>query len=216
MSDGEAVIATIREAFGRNDYPGDPFLQGSFDGEEPYEEVGAFRGRVDWAGIDPEFLDAHYVALNFFSEAGLRYFLPAYLIADVRGRLLTADPLPGLVTGFTDRSVEHPVGGRVFVRRWGGSRFINPRRYGAATWSDLARYRLAIFTREEASAIVAYLEWKRGSESVGELDRQAIDAALASFWRERARAAPSAASLAEYLTEEREYVNALSAQRGES
>jgi hypothetical protein len=216
MSDGEGVVATIREAFGRNDYPGDPFLQGSFDGSEPYEEVGAFRGRVDWAGIEPEFLDAHYVALSFFSEAGFRYFLPAYLIADVRGRLLTADPLFHLTQGFTDHAVEHPVGGRVFVRRSGRSRLINPRRYGAATWYDHARYRLSVFTREEAGAIVAYLDWKRSAEATGERDRQAIDGALASFWRERTRTAPSAAALAEHLVEERVYVDAISAARGSS
>jgi hypothetical protein len=216
MSDAEGVIATIHETFGRNDYPGDGFLQGSFDGSEPYEEVGAFKGRADWAEIEPEFLDAHYVALSFFSEAGLRYFLPAYLIADVRGRLLTADPLFHLTQGFTDQAVEHPVGGRVFVRRSGRSCLINPRRYGAATWYDHARYHLSVFTREEAGAIVAYLEWKRGSETIGERDRQAIDGALASFWRERARTAPTAASLAEHLAEERDYVEAISAARGRS
>ena len=93
MIDKEVVIELIREAFGGNVYPGDAFLQGSFEGCEPYEEVGFFRGKMDWRTLDAEMLDARYSALSFFSEAGFRFFLPAYLIADLQDELRTADPL---------------------------------------------------------------------------------------------------------------------------
>lgn len=46
-------------------------------------------------------LDAHYSALSFFSEAAFRFFFPAYLIADLRGELRTADPLFHLTGGFS-------------------------------------------------------------------------------------------------------------------
>ena len=46
MIDKEIVIEQIREVFDGNVYPGDAFLQGSFEGCEPYEEAGFFRGKM--------------------------------------------------------------------------------------------------------------------------------------------------------------------------
>jgi hypothetical protein len=203
MSDADLLAATVRDAFGRNPYPGDAFLQGSFEGCEPYEEVGAFKGRTDWTVLQPEFLDGHYSALSFFSEAGFRFFLPAYLIADLAGRLFTADPEFHLTHGFSDGSVEQRTEDGVVVHRWGKSVLVNPRRYGAARWEDYSRYRLSVFTREEAGAIVAYLKWKRGEVSRAGLGTGAIDGALELFWLERARAAPTAGDLDRQLAQER-------------
>jgi hypothetical protein len=110
MSDREAVIEKIQGAFAGSEHPGARLLQGSFEGCEPYEEVGPFESRTDWRGIEAGFLDGHANALSFFSEAGFRFFLPAYLIADLRGHLGTADPLFHLTHGFSDRSTDVPVG----------------------------------------------------------------------------------------------------------
>jgi hypothetical protein len=77
MGDREVVIGKIRAAFAGNEHPGGRYLQGSFEGCEPYEEVGPFENVEDWRGIDAAFLDGHANALSFFSEAGFRYFLPA-------------------------------------------------------------------------------------------------------------------------------------------
>ena len=172
-------------------------------------EVGPFEKVEDWRGIDAALLDGHANALSFFSEAGFRYFLPAYLISDLRGQLQTADPLFHLTHAFSDSTTEVTAGDRSFVIRHGKSAFLNPRRYGAMTSYDYARWRLSVFTREEVNAIVAYLEFKRdlGPDVI---DRQSIDAALESFWLERARTAPQAASLAQYLAEQEEYLAAIS------
>lgn len=205
MNDKEAVIKAIREAFDQNEYPGDKFLQGSFEGEEPYEVIEPFKGRTDWQTISAALLDTHYSALNFFSEAGLRFFLPAYLIADVQDELQTAEPLFLLVHGFSDVSVEHLTKTRVFVRKTGKTAFINPRRYGAMTFYDYARYHLSIFTREEAQAIVAYLRYKRDADPY-HLHREAIETALNLYWLERAAHAPTAESLKQHLSEEAEYL----------
>jgi len=209
MSFREDVIERIRRAFAGNEHPGGRFLQGSFEGCEPYEEVGPFDKEEDWRSIDAGFLDGHATALSFFSEAGFRYFLPAYLIADLRGELQTADPLFHLTHGFSDRTTEVPAGGRTLVMKHGRSAFINPRRYGAMTSHDYARYRLSVFTREEANAIVAFLEFKRDLDP-DVIDRRAIDAALDSFWLERVRTAPPAESLEQYLAEQEEYLAAIS------
>jgi len=209
MSDKKRVIDVINSAFGGNEYPGDDYLLGSQEGTEPMDEIKEFVGMDDWTTIDPNLLDMQSSALNFFSEAGFRFFLPAYLIADLNEKLQKADPIFTLVHGFGDMSVEHQVGSRVFERKTGKNAFVNPRRYGGMTFYDYARYRLSIFTREETQAIVTYLEYKRKYDNDGWKDEE-IDAALNLFWYERAELAPTAESIATYLREESEYLSAIS------
>jgi hypothetical protein len=208
MPTSEAVIQKIEAAFADNAFPGARFLQGSFEGCEPYDEVGPFEKLEDWRGIEAGFLDGHASALSFFSEAGFRYFLPAYLISDLRGQLYTADPLFHLTHGFSDWTTEVPGGGRTLEIEHGKSAFINPRRYGAMTSHDYARYRLSVFTREEAGAIVAYLQFKRDADP-DVIDGKAIDAALDLFWLERARTAPTAESLRQHVAQQEEYLTAI-------
>jgi len=152
MAEANSVIEMVHAAFDANDHPGDRWLQGSFDGCEPYDEIGAFKGLHDWRTLDPAFLDLHYTALSFFSEAGIRYYIPAFIVADLRHQLQTADPIFHLTHGFTDISTTIDVGGQPFERPSGRSRMINPLRYGAMTSFDYARYRLSVFCREEAAA----------------------------------------------------------------
>jgi hypothetical protein len=204
----DTVIEKIQTAFADNAFPGARFLQGSFEGCEPYDEVGPFEKLEDWRGIEARFLDGHASALSFFSEAGFRFFLPAYLISDLRNQLYTADPLFHLTHGFSDWTTEVPAGDRTLTIKHGRSAFINPRRYGAMTSCDYARYRLSIFTREEAGAIVAYLEFKRDSDP-DVIDKETIDAALESFWLERAQTAPPAQNLRQHMAEQEEYLAAI-------
>jgi Family of unknown function (DUF6714) len=210
----EEVINQIRKAFGGNSFPGDAFLQGSFDGCEPYEEVSAFFGKTDWTKLESKMLDGHYCALSFFSEAGLRFFLPAYLIADLGEELLTADPLFHLWHGFATVGAEMPVGAQTFERGSGGTKLLNPKRYGAMTWIDFARYRLSVFTREEAQAIVAYMNYKSEHDAMG-LDKPRIDAALAEFWLDRAENAPTREALQAHLQTEEQFAAELLRAREE-
>jgi hypothetical protein len=201
MTTNRAVIDQIRAAFIGNTHPGEAYVQGSTAGCEPFEEMEPFRTQADWQALAPEKLDRHADALSFFSEAGFRFFLPAYLIADLRGDLARADPLFHLTSGFFTVSVEVPAGDRVFVRKGGGATLINPKRYGGITFENYARYRLSAFTREEAKAIVAYLQCRRERDTEG-IERPEIDAALEAFWLDRAEHAPTAASLEEHVREE--------------
>jgi len=137
MIDKDVVIELIREVFDGNVYPGDAFLQGSFEGCEPNEEVGFFMGKMDWKILDAGMLDSHYSALNFFSEAGFRFFIPAYLRADLQDGLRTADPLFHLTGGFYVLSAEISTQFGVSVRKTGGSVLLNPKRYGAMTYESL-------------------------------------------------------------------------------
>lgn len=208
----DSVIETIRAAFGPIPFPGAPFLQGSFEGDEPEQEVGPFASQPNWQTPEPGFLDAHSSALSFFSEAGFRFFLPAYLIADLKDQLQVADPLFHLTHGFYDMAVDAPVGSRVFSIKSGKSTFLNPQRYGAATFGDHARYKLSIFTREEAGAIVAYLLYKRDQANATTLDVSSINAALDEYWLERARTAPTAEMLARHLAEQKEFIESIQSQ----
>ena len=147
-----AVIRAVIAAFENNLYPGDDYLLGSRQGCEPFDEVLPFQGKTKWQELTAEFLDQHAGALHFFSEAGLRFFLPAFLVADLGGELQHADPLFSLTAGFTDLTVEITKKDRKFLIKSGKSQLLNPRLYGAMTFLDYARYRLSIFNREEAPA----------------------------------------------------------------
>jgi hypothetical protein len=85
---------------------------------------------------------------------------------------------------------------------------VNPRRYGAATFFDYARWRLSVFTREEAEAIISYLKYRRDSDPHG-IQKSEIDAALDLFWLERAENAPTASDLARHRAEEEGNVAAM-------
>jgi hypothetical protein len=207
------VEARIRAAFDHTEYPGDAWLVGSSEGCEPESEVGPFRGR-DWRELDAPFLDAHYSALSFFSEGGLRYFLPAFLLADLGDALQTADPVFHLAGAFHDLTIDHPgPGGRPVRRLIGRSQLVNPRRYGAMTFLDYARCRLSVFTREECVGIVEYLRWRRSRADL-ESERSGIDAALADFWLPRAEHAPTQAALAAHLADDAAVMAAIAERHG--
>lgn len=211
-TDAAEVIATIERGFARTPHPGAAFLAGSHDGCEPAEAVEPFRTITDWRVVQARVLDAHYDALSFLSEGGFRFFVPAWMVADLRGELATADPLFHLTMGFTTRSVAVPIGDETFRRATGGRALVNPRRYGAMTFEDVARHRLSVFCREEAAAVVAYLGVRRERDD-SDITREAVDAALGAFWRERARAAPTADDLAAHVADEDAFVRAIGRER---
>jgi hypothetical protein len=212
MHDRSQVIEQIREGFAETEFPGEAFLQGSFDGCEPGEVIAPFRDYDDWRRVPARILDEGSDALSFFSEGAFRFFLPAYLVADVNGELATADPLFHLTHGFTDASVEMMAGGRVFERKLGGSVLLNPRRYGAITFHDYAGYRLSVFCREEASAIVAYLDYRLAQDPDG-AQASDIEAALEGFWLARVAKAPLRKALVDHVAGEDAYVEALLSDR---
>ena len=202
------VEEKIHTAFGKNEYPGDDYLLGSTEGSEPLEEIQPFIGQLDWTEIPTSVLDSHSGSLNFFSEAGYRFYLPAYLIADLNGDLEYADPVFSLTQGFSNISVSHEIGGKKFTRTTGKDAFINPKRYGGLTFENYAHFRLSVFDREQAQAIVNYLEFKRYNDPQG-LEQDQIRAALESFWYERANSAPTTKIINDHLRDEEEYLAAL-------
>jgi hypothetical protein len=179
----DQIIELIRIAFEPNEYPGDWCLKNSTEGNEPYLVETEFKGKTDWEDIDVEFLDqapqGYASALSFFSDEAFRFYLPAYLVADLEGKLLSSDPTFHLTHGLDDASMY---------------KLINPRRYGCKTWFDYARSKFAMFLREEVEAIVAYLEYKMASTDL-QLERESISQAIKNFWKRRQNEARPRASL---------------------
>jgi hypothetical protein len=169
----DAIEAEIRRAFATAERPGNWALRGSSEGDEPYEVEAAFADKDDWRTLDAAFLDTApdglASALSFLSDEAFRYFLPAYLIADLRGALDSVDPVFHLCHGFADDSRHQPV---------------NPRRYGTRTWFDRSSHRMSTFTAAESRAIVEYLRWRGGKD---DFDRATIDQAIRNYWNERTR-----------------------------
>lgn len=168
----ESVKAQIREAFAGVPYPGAEHLINSYEGEEPFRVENDFKSKRDWRALDPEFIDQSpdglASALNFFSHEAFRFYLPAYLIADLDHRLKRVNPVFHLTHGLDDLSSRER---------------INPQRYGDKTWAYYARERFSAFTREQAAAVVAYLTLKRDTN---DWERGDIAEALRNYWSERA------------------------------
>ena len=173
MSGLDSVKAKIREAFAGGVYPGDWCIVTSREGSEPALLEQEFRGKSDWRALDAGFIDrapdGFGTALSFFSDEAFRFYLPAYLLADLDGRLQQADPVFALTHGLDKGSREQK---------------INPRRYGERTWLDHARHKFAMFSVEEAAAIASYLRYKLASADI-EYERARIHEALEGYWQRR-------------------------------
>jgi hypothetical protein len=91
---GEGV--GLREADGLDDYADAETLARYREQDEKRE----------WTAIPPADLDRYYCSLSFFDADGMRFHLPAYLVADLEGKLQTGDALFHLVhlaDGATER-----------------------------------------------------------------------------------------------------------------
>jgi hypothetical protein len=168
----EAVKDLVRRAFATVERPGNWALVGSTEGFEPDRVAQEFQDKDDWRTMDAAFLDQSpgglSSALSFLSDEAFRYFLPAFLLADLDDNLDAVDPVFHLCHGLTDDTK---------LQR------VNPRRYGDRTWLDSRRHKFAVFTETEARAIVGYLRYRQARDS---FDSERIVQALTNYWLARA------------------------------
>jgi hypothetical protein len=83
----------------------------------------------DWSAIAAEALDRCYSSLSFFDAEGMRFHLPAYLVADLEQKLKTADVLFHLVYavhGAQSRFAKLSGAQRVAVREFLMLRLADP------------------------------------------------------------------------------------------
>lgn len=164
------LIDKIDRAFAEVPYPGDDDLTDSKYGEEPAALIDEFRGKVDRKELDAAFLnqapDGWGTAVSFFSGHALRFYLPVYLIADIRGELDGPDPVSRLCLSVT------PLGEvQRIAKMWDGG-----------TMGERARADFALFDAAQVSAVVDYLRWKIETSS---WQAQTIEQSLENYWLKR-------------------------------
>ncbi|MFM2399382.1 MAG: hypothetical protein RL341_1539 [Pseudomonadota bacterium] len=176
MNDPALLKTRIASAFSAARYPGDALLVNSQEGTEPALLEQEFKGKRDWHLLDAAFIDqapdGFGSALSFFSHEAFRFYLPAYLIADLDQLLNRADPVFHLTHGLDNASCK---------------KLINPLRYGRKTWFAYAQERFATFSREESAEIAAYLTFKRDADPSSVPGDHSINEALDRYWAARAR-----------------------------
>jgi len=167
----EAIAAELKRVFPATQ--GKP-LKSLVDNPEDCEssEVAEeFAGKDDWMILPPEFLDSVPnglgSALSFLSNEAACFYIPAFIRADLEGQLCRVDPIFHLCQGFDDLSRDYR---------------IRPRE--ERTWTDVNRARWAGLNKEQATAIVHYLEW-RVERDGPDLAYQCVEA-LKAYWYERA------------------------------
>ena len=162
--------AQIRAAFESTPRPDSGGLRGSGEGDEPFLLEAEFRHLPDWRQVDAAFIDrapdGFGSALSFFSNEAFRYYLPAYLLADLGEQLQQANPLFHLWHGLADSQRDTAV---------------NEGRYGNWTWFEAVSDRFRGFAPPEVAAIVAYMRYKAEHDELG-LDRPMIEQALRNYW----------------------------------
>ena len=165
----EHIVAEIRAAFPAIRPPLSEPLNNSSQGSEPLSIVTDFHDKDDWTRLDATWIDeapdGWASALNFLSHEAVCFYLPAYLVADLHGRLERAEPSFQLTHGFDDLTRDE--------------RFQDGR-----TWTDYAKDRWARLTGPQVTAVVHYLEWRAANDPL-RLE-SAVSEALDYYWRERA------------------------------
>lgn len=98
----DRVLGLVRSAFqGVTLGEGVGLLQGQglddYADDHTLESYRAQDEKHDWSAIPVANLDQCYSSLSFFDADGMRFHLPAYLVADLKGSLQTADVVFHLV-----------------------------------------------------------------------------------------------------------------------
>lgn len=173
MKSADEIKALIVSAFADAKFPGESRIVDSDQGSEPERVERDFRGKTDWRSLDPRFIDQSpdelATALSFFSDEAFAFYLPAFLIADIDGKLRSANPTFHLTHNFRSAARDEKIGGADKSGR---------------TWREYGEERCGAFTPKQANAIRAYLEFK--AERADAYDKPAIEQALNNYWRRRA------------------------------
>ncbi len=170
--DAATLKFRIRSAFDAVEYPGDDRIAVTDSyGDEPELTAAAFVGKRDrWAisSADLDYASLNACCLSFFTPEAFRFYLPAFMVADLDGSLGEADPEFYLWNGLTDDRID-AVASRVWT--------------GDATCGDLRREHFADFTREQAAVVVEVL---RSRVEFNGFNRSEVGQALRNFWLAKA------------------------------
>jgi len=172
MTAAQSIVDELKTAFpairARRFIP----VVNSEQGCEPYAIAAAFADKDDWTKLDAAWLDrvpdGMGSALSFLSDEAVCFYIPAFISADLEGRLGRVDPSFHLTHGFDDFSRDQRISGRK-----------------SETWESYAKRRWQRLNQPQALAITHYLEWRIAERG---LDFEFSTAeALGTYWYRRAR-----------------------------
>lgn len=158
MNDAAQIEQEIRSAFpSKRPIPFGP-INGTSLHDEPLATARLFRDKDDWSVLDPKWLDRAPnglgTALSFMSDEAARFYIPAYMIADLHGAIETVEPEWTLIYGLD------------------GTYGTDAAKRTADRWRYLSV--------PQVLAISRYLEWKIAQDRLGL--NILIAPALASYW----------------------------------
>jgi len=173
----ERLKDKIYKIFKNNKFPGNCNIVYNEINDYPEDESmrikNAFKEKDDWTKLDTKFLDevpdGLASALSFFSPPAFRFYLPAYLIADINNKLINVDLIFHLCNYFMNSEKD---------------KYISES-YGETRWWDYGIYRFSVFTLAEVKVIIEYLQYKLKSSLLGELYKEEIRQALENYWLKR-------------------------------
>ncbi len=144
----EQVRQAIRQAFADVPYPGDDAIASRPEHPDGAEVIRDFKG-YGWREVPRGILCYHYSSLSRFSDAALRFYLPAYLLA----ALECNDNIVEFTVHHLDPDLDDPD-----LEKWSKARF-------------------AVFRPAERHAIRLFLEYVRDEPEYGleESARQALE-----------------------------------------
>ena len=161
-----ALIQLIRSAFPHRIANPLPLISPeTHRDEEVIETERTFAGVTDWTNLSAHALDSGWASgLAFLSDEAVCFFIPAYLVADVGGKLARADPVSALINGLDGRhGSTHATEGMTAEQR--------------------AQERWRRLTRAQCEVVAGYLRHKHFKEPHLQ---DAIAPALNRYWLPRA------------------------------
>lgn len=160
----DKLIQLITIAFSEVEFPGNNNLIHSSYGDEPLLVSNHFSGKNDWKKLTPEFLDFDG-ALSFLSDEAFRFYIPAFMIADINESLVYNDPTVRLCWTVTPQSEQEKI-----AKVWNGG-----------TVGEIAKANFDKFSKIQVSAIISYLQRRLSQVEYDYIIKQALE----NYWLQR-------------------------------
>jgi hypothetical protein len=145
----------------------------SDEGDEPALLAIEFKHKPKWENLNASDIDrapdGYGSALSFFADEAFRYYIAAYMTADILGKLQRANVVFALTHGLDDKSQYD---------------LVNPLRFGQQRWIDVASAKFSMFDIRQVECIISYLQ-DRAKLADHEFDRPSIEQAIANYWEPR-------------------------------
>lgn len=167
----EVLIKKIQDAWPLNDLPFK--IIDSNEGEEPELLAKEFSKKPKWNSLKPDFLDStpdgYGTALCFFGNEAFRYYIAAFMIADINSKLNCVTPSRHLTHGLTNDTKDEK---------------INPLRFGEKTWFNACQSKFSLFNKNQISCIIEYLKFMSDADPFNNNPTETKES-ISNYWKPR-------------------------------